>query len=188
MKTKFILHGGFTKGRTDEDNSDFYAEILRDTNANPRILLVPFAKEPDRVIPAVEKITGEFNAVKGTKELDIDVANEKNFISQLDLADIAYFHGGRSLRLLEALKKYPELKNHLAGKVVAGESAGSNVWGTYFYSPRADQVSEGLGILPIKIIPHYQNEYEGKLDSVGADLEEVLIPEYEHRAFFRENN
>lgn len=30
MKTKFILHGGFTKGKTEENNGEFYTEILKD--------------------------------------------------------------------------------------------------------------------------------------------------------------
>ena len=30
MKTKFILHGGFTKGKTEENNIGLYTEILKD--------------------------------------------------------------------------------------------------------------------------------------------------------------
>jgi len=46
MKTKFILHGGFTKGKTDEDNEDFYKEILKDApeNAPPLYSKVLFEK------------------------------------------------------------------------------------------------------------------------------------------------
>ncbi len=44
---------------------------------------------------------------------------------------------------------------------------------------------EGLGILPIKIIPHYKEEYKGMLDNVGQDLKEVLLPEYAHTVLFK---
>lgn len=88
MKTKFILHGGFTKGKTEENNGEFYTEILKDA---------------------------------------------------------------------------PE--------------------GAIFYSPSADKVDEGLGFLPLKIIPHYSENYKGKLDNVGQGLESLLLPEYEFKVF-----
>jgi len=74
-------------------------------------------------------------------------------------------------------------QNLLDGKIVAGESAGANVWGRYFYSPSADSIGEGLGYLPVKIIPHYIEQYEGKLDGVGKDLVKLYLPEYEYKVF-----
>jgi peptidase E len=183
MSTKFILHGGFSPGKTSEDNSDFYTEILKDAPENARVLLVPFAKEPDRIQPAIAKISAEFNKVKREKIIEIEAATPDEFIKQVDSADVLYFHGGSSLRLLEALKRYPDLKEHLGGKIVAGESAGANVWCAYFYSPHAEGVFEGLGILPLKSCPHYKEEYKGKLDDVGPELEELLLPEYTYKIF-----
>lgn len=31
MKTKFILQGGFSSGQTNENNTDFYKETLKNT-------------------------------------------------------------------------------------------------------------------------------------------------------------
>ncbi|HMO78399.1 MAG TPA: Type 1 glutamine amidotransferase-like domain-containing protein [Candidatus Paceibacterota bacterium] len=183
MKTKFILHGGFNPGQTNEDNSDFYKEILRDAPEGSRILLVPFAKDTHRIPSATEKVAFEFN--KQNKNITVEVADEQNFIQQLKFADIAYFHGGASLKLLEALKKYLNLEDSLCGKIIAGESAGANVWSKFFYSPKADVVSEGLGILPIKMIPHYKKEYAGRLDKVGPDLEPLLLFEYHFKVFYK---
>ncbi len=183
MNTTFILHGGFNPGQTNEDNSGFYEEILKDGPEGSRILLVPFAKDIDRILIATQKVTSELNSNKWQKDINVEVANVERFIEQLKSADIIYFHGGVSLKLLEALKRYPSLKDSLEGKTIAGESAGANVWSKFFYSPKTDTVSEGLGILPIKIIPHYKKEYKGKLDEVGQDLEEVLLPEYTYKIF-----
>lgn len=186
MKTKFILHGGFNPEKVNEDNSDFYKEILKDAPENAKVLLVPFAKEPERIIPATTKISSEFNKSKNDKNIEIEVANEKDFLNQINLADVVYFHGGVSLKLLEALKKYQNLEELLKGKIVAGESAGANVWSRFFYSPHSDGVFEGLGVLPLKIIPHYKAEYEGKLDNVGIGLEELLLPEYKYKVFYKD--
>ena len=183
MKTKFILHGGFTPGKVDEDNSKFFTEILKDAPERAKILLVCFAKDEERVIPATTKITAEFNKNKWQKEITFEVANEKSFLEQIKSADVVYFHGGKTLKLLEALKKFHELKGLLKGKIIAGESAGANICGEFFYSPNSDSVGGGLGFLPIKIIPHYSEKYKGKLDNVGNGLELLPLEEYEYKVF-----
>lgn len=185
MKTKFILHGGFNTGQVGEDNSPFYKEILKEAPEGAKVLLVPFAKDADRIHLAVSKVSFEFNKNKTQKSIAIEVANEKDFMRQVQSANIIYLHGGKSLQLLEALQKYPDFGKILDGKTVAGESAGANVQCALFYSPQADGVFDGLGLLPLKIIPHYKKEYEGKLDGVRPDLEMLLLPEYEFRVFYK---
>lgn len=181
MKTKFILHGGFAKGKTDEDNSKFYFEILKDAPEKAKILLVCFAKDNDRISDATTRVMAEFNKNKWQKEITFEIATKEKFLEQIRSTDVIYFHGGRTLKLLEALNEFPDFKNLFEGKIVAGESAGANVWARYFYSPNADSVGEGLGFLPIKIIPHYIEQYEGKLDNVGKELDLLLLPEYEFK-------
>lgn len=181
MKTKFMLHGGFTPGNLEENNSDFYKEILKDTPENTKILIVPFAKDIERIPITTERVKGEFNENKQQEKLEFEVANEESFIEQVKSADIIYFQGGTSLKLLEALKKFPTLKDLLKGKIVAGESAGANVFGKFFFSPSANGVFEGLGILPIKIIPHYKEDYKNVFKDVGQDLENLFLKEYEYR-------
>lgn len=183
MKTKFILHGGTTKGRADEKDSKLYAEILREAPQNPKVLLVFFAKEDERVEASAKKVTAEFERNKWQAVIRFERATKASFEQQVRAADVIYFHGGKTLRLLEALKDFPNLKNSLKGKIVAGESAGANMLAEFYYSPSSDKIGEGLGILPLKIIPHYLDQYRGKLDRIGTGLEEVRLREYELKAF-----
>lgn len=183
MKTKFILHGGFNPGQTEEDNSKFYDEILKDAPEGAKILLVCFAKDTERVAIATTKVMAELNKNKWQKEITFEVASEESFVEQVKFADVIYLHGGRTLKLLSILKRFPNLKELFSGKIVAGESAGANVLGKFCYSPSANEIINGLGILPIKIIPHYSEEYRGKLDGVGQELETLLLPVYEYRIF-----
>lgn len=186
MKTKFVLNGGFNSENKDVNSSDFYREILKDAPENAKVLLVFFAKDDiERIRLAMPKVTSAFNENREQKNITVEIANEKDFVSQVQLADVVYFGGGVSLKLLESLKKYPKLKELLEGKTIAGESAGANVFCKYFYSPHADGVFEGLGFLPIKIIPHYKKEYEGKLGDVDSTLEELLLPEYMFKVFYK---
>lgn len=181
MKTKFILHGGFTPKKQEEDNSDFYKEILKDAPENAKILIVPFAKDIERIAPTTVRVMGEFNENKWQENLAFDVANEEFFVEQIKLADVIYLQGGTTLKILEVLKKFPNLKELLEGKIVAGESAGMNVLAKYFFSPSANGVFDGLGILPIKTIPHYKDEYKDVFKGKGEDLENLFLKEYEYR-------
>lgn len=185
MKTKFILHGGFTPGKKDEDNSKYYAEILRDTSEKVRILLVPFAKDDERIPDAEKKVMADFILEAGKKELIFESANKKSFLEQIESADVIYLHGGSTVKLLETLKEYSNLQRLFIGKTVAGESAGANVLATTFYSPNSNKIGKGLGFLPIKIIPHYSEQYKGKLENLGKDLAEVFLPEYQFKVYFQ---
>lgn len=185
MNTKFIIHGGFNKNKTDENNSLFYSEILRDVSDGAHILLVPFAKDEDRIIPATEKISKEFQSVSEGKTLHINIATRDNFLNQLSEANVIYFHGGVSTKLLESLKPYGDLSSYFEGKIIAGESAGANILSTYFYSPNANQVLEGLKVLPIRMIPHYTEDKKDKLNGYGDGIETVFLPEYEFKVILK---
>jgi peptidase E len=183
MRTTFILHGGFGRGVAGVDKSSFYSEILKDAPEGAQVLLVCFAKEDDSVAGATEKVKAEFLAAKWQQHIHIAVAEKETFAEQIKNADAVYFHGGTTLRLLNSLLQFPGLRDWLRGKIVAGESAGANVWCTTFYSPSADVIEGGLAFLPIKIIPHYTDAFQGILDNVGEGLEELLLPEYEYKVF-----
>lgn len=186
MGTKFIVHGGISQIQLEEGNAGFYMELLKDIPESARVLLVPFAKEMDRIPAGVKRVSAELEKHKWQNAISIEVANDTDFMEQLAKADAVFFLGGASLKLLEALRIYPDLRTALEGKTVAGESAGANVLSTFFYSPKVDKVSEGLGILPIKLIPHYKSEYKGKLDKVGANIENLELAEYAYKVFSQE--
>ncbi len=181
MKTKYILHGGFTPGQNIDDS--FYKEILEDAPQKPKILLVYFAKEEDRVAKNREEDIEQFNKNRGKRILKFDTADRDLFIKQVMDADVVYLHGGHSGKLLEALKEFPDLKKVFGGKIVAGDSAGANVLVEVFYS-KSIGVTEGLGMLPIKLISHFLEENKDKLNNIKQNLELVFLPEYETKVIY----
>lgn len=183
MKTKFILYGGFTPENKQENNNEFHKEVLKDAPENPKILLVCFAKNADRIPIATARVMSELNEVKWQKELVFDISKEESFIEQIQSADIVYLQGGNTLKLIDILKKFQGLKELFKGKIVAGDSAGANVLGVVFYSPSANGVFEGLGILPLKIIPHYSEKYKDVFNDIKLDLENLYLKEYELKVF-----
>ncbi len=181
MKTIFILYGGFNPQEPNPRNFEFSQELLKEAPENAKVLIVPFAKETDRIAPTRERVSAELNNAKLQQNIIIEGATEENFLEQVKSADVIYFQGGSSSKLLSVLKKYPNLKDSLQGKIVGGDSGGGNVLCKFFYSPKTDTVNEGLGILPVKMIPHFKEEYRNKLDSVSPDLDTVLLPEYTYK-------
>ena len=184
MKTKFILHGGFTPGGKQE-NDDFFQEILKSAPQKVKILLVYFAKESDRIAKNKEEDIEQFNKNKGDKILSFEVATEELFPKQVKVADVVYLHGGHSGKLLDALKKFSNLKRLFAGKIIAGDSAGANVLTSAFYSQKIG-VSEGFGLISVKIICHYLVENKDKLNNIKPDLETLFLPEYQFKIFYSE--
>jgi peptidase E len=181
MKTKFILHGGYS-GHINEQNDSFFREILKNAPDKLNVLLVCFAKGIDKVPVAVKEDKDQFERNKGSRSISFQVADEKCFVEQVKSADIIYLHGGNTLKLLEALKKFPRLRELLAGKVVAGDSAGAYVLSSVFYSKTENGLCQGLGFVPVKIICHYVGENEDKLVD-NQELKTLLLSDYQYKVF-----
>ncbi len=187
MKTKYILHGGFTPKTAQEDDA-FFKEMLKDAPQNPKILLVYFAKEKDRIAKNREEEIAQFEKNKGDKILSFETANEKEFPDQVVRSDVIYLHSGRSVKILETLSKFQGLGKLFEGKTLAGDSAGANVLSVCFYSRASDEIFEGLGILPIKLIPHYSEDQNKKLQELKKrhpEAETVILSEYQTKIFYR---
>lgn len=180
--TKFILHGGKAQ-KPDERNDSFFKEILKDTPNNISILLVHFAGEPEKIEINKERDISQFNRVKENKNITYKFATENDFLSQISSSDIIYFGGGTTVRLLSVLSKFPDLKNAIEGKIVAGESAGANIWAAYCFSKSGGGIIKCLGILPIKTFPHYTGEDLNELENIRPDLKTLPLNEYEYVIF-----
>ncbi len=180
--TKYVLHGGAAQ-HPNEENDLFFSEILKDTPDKVRILLVFFASESDRDQTNFGKDTAQFNRVRGDKQLEFVVANQAEFVQQINNADVVYLGGGTTVKLLSELKHFPDLKEAFSGKIVSGESAGANAVCTYCYSKSGGGVIKGLGFVPVKIIPHFNGEHLQELTEINKELETVSLPEYKFRVF-----
>ena len=185
MKTKLILHGGFNKanGPIQKDN-EFFQEMLKDTPDEVKILLVYFAEKEEKVPLRIEQDKEQFNNNKGSKRLNFRVAAEETFEEDSKWADVIYLHGGRTVRLMDVLRKYPNVKEILSNKVIAGDSAGANAMGQLFYSKNSKEIGEGLGILPFKILVHYEDGAPNPLVDVESHLETLILHEYETKVVY----
>lgn len=182
MDTRFILHGGYA-GRVNSENDKFFREILKGAPQNTKILLVYFAKEKDEYRRAREEDIAQFERNKGGRSVSFDIASAKIFLRQIKQSDVIYLHGGNTLKLFETLKKYPNLRNVVDGKTIAGESAGVYVLSSCFYSKTNGGIFEGLGFVPVKTICHYVGKNKEKLRECSEGLETLLLADHQYKVF-----
>lgn len=185
MKTKYILHGGAAQ-IINIENDPFYAEILKDTPDNLKILLVYFANDPERNEERKKGNVEQFNRVKGDKTLQFEIAREDLFIEQIKNSDIIYIRGGSTPVLIEALSRYNNLEKEFAGKIVSGESAGMNSLVRYSYSKSGGGITKGLGIIKVKTISHFDGVRGLKeIEAIAPELEKCYLPEFEYKVFYK---
>jgi peptidase E len=172
---KYILHGGVT---SDEsllaDNKKFFHEMIKDF-VNPKILIVYFARKKEEYPQMLKDDTEIFQQSSPGKKIEIQIAEAETFEEQARQADIIYVRGGDTTKLIELIKTISNFVEAIKGKVYGGSSAGAYLVSKYYYSNNADEVMQGLGILPIKVFCHWQGSLEDKLKKLASTGEDMPI-------------
>lgn len=156
--TKYILNSGGLKNNPAKAD-EFNKEIVKGLGKKPNILFCHFATAPEIW---EEKFTTYSKRFLESMDEDIEprleLAYPDKFIEQIKNNDAIIIHGGDDKLLLHFLKQYnfPEIWE---GKIIAGSSAGSDVLVKHFWACDERVIMDGLGILPIKFIPHYKSLY-----------------------------
>jgi peptidase E len=183
--TKFILHGGDTSTPNDL-NKKFYAEVIKDLSEGSQILLVYFSKNEDEYNKLFAQDTEKIANSAGEKKFKTILASKENFQNKVNQSDVIYLRGGNTIKLLDALKQYPNFVNGIKDKTVAGSSAGAYVLSKYFFSPSEGGVFEGLGAVPVRINCHYggSEKVVEELDKYPKNLDLVLLKDSETKVIF----
>ncbi len=117
MKTKFILHGGYTREQ-NELNEGFFKEIAQSVPDKGTVLLVYFASD-DGADQRYEEDKIRISNFTESKEVTFVRATENDFINQVKNSDVVYLRGGDTQKLKDQLSVYPELHESILGKTVA---------------------------------------------------------------------
>ncbi|TAK96693.1 hypothetical protein EPO05_01295 [Patescibacteria group bacterium] len=164
--TKYILNSGGAR-KDSEKLRLFLDEIVRDLGQSPRILFCFFAqKREDWEGYFAEYQQGFLRRVDKSLQPTFELAFPEKFVQQIQNCDAVYLGGGDDHLLQFWLRRY-NLPEAWRGKVVAGTSAGSDALVKHFWTCDWRQCLDGLGILPIKFIPHYKSDTYGKDDPRG---------------------
>lgn len=142
--------------------------LLASVKSNtPRVVCLPTAagqEGDERVnrwsrmgVEHFQKLGAEVNAIH---IIDKDTANDPQYESMLENADLIYFSGGNPMHLFETMqgsRAWSSMqKAWTRGAVYAGCSAGAMILSRRIPSFRLAQTVEGFGIIPAKfILPHF---------------------------------
>lgn len=163
--TKYILNSGNTKSFPEKEQT-YYQEILKGPSKNPRILSCFFAQPREDWEERFLTQSENFRGRTLLPDLSIELAFPKTFEKQVRQSDIIIFHGGDDHLLHYWLSKF-DLSSLVEGKTVAGSSAGANVLCKYFWTCDWREAMDGLGLLPIKFIPHFNSTTYAENDPRG---------------------
>lgn len=156
--TRYVLNSGGLKNNIPGAKK-FIAELLKGFGANPKVLFCFFA-EPREVweekFPIYQEGFTEW-VPEGVKP-KFELAFPDTFASQIANNDVIYIHGGDDHLLQYWLKQF-DLPKIWEGKVVGTNSASTDAVSEYFWPCDWRECKQGLGILPIKAIPHFNSSW-----------------------------
>ncbi len=163
--TKYILNSGGIQNSFDKGEK-FFNEVLNGLGTTPRLLICAFAQPREDWEEKYAKDVIFFQTLfsKDVRPI-LDLAFPDTFEEQVHGTDALYIHGGDDHLIQYWLKKF-DVPRFFEGKVIATNSAGSHAMVQCFWTCDWRQCLDGLGILPIKFLAHFQSDY-GKDDPRG---------------------
>lgn len=156
--TKYILNSGGVRHSADKGRA-FYREVVSGLGNKPKVLLCLFAHpREDWEGKFTEYTNGFAKQLQKSISPKFELAFPEKFKKQVRNSDIVYITGGDDHLVQYWLKKF-NLPSLWKGKVVATSSAGSDALVKHFWTCDWRQCMDGLGILPIKFLPHFESDY-----------------------------
>ena len=174
---KYILIGGYLHKAVDGGKA-FCEELVKDFDKKPiRILDCMFARKPEFWQETLEKDQNFFS--KFITDFELELADPDNFTEQVKNSDVIFLRGGYTSPLIDLLSKDPSWMKELDGKVLAGSSAGGDAIAKYYCVLKTHRVGDGLGLLPVKFIPHWKSDYsDEEVSDINWDEELQKLKEY----------
>jgi hypothetical protein len=156
--TKYVIQSGGIRNQP-ELKKQFHQELIKGLGNNPKFLLCNFAQGREYW---ESKFPGYADSIREDMPEGLIpsfvLAMPDTFAEQCKEADVIYFHGGDDHLVQYWIRQFnlPELFD---GKVVATNSASSNMLVASYWTCDWRKCGDGLGILPIKFIPHYESGF-----------------------------
>lgn len=163
--TKYVLNSGGMKNNISGAKK-FVSELVTGFGTEPKILFCFFAEKRENWEEKFPQYVEGFRkwSPKGVAP-KFELAFPDTFEEQIKSSDIVYLHGGDDHLLLYWLGQF-NLPKIWEGKVVGTNSASTDAVSKHFWTCDWRELKDGLGILPIKAIAHFNSSY-GENDPRG---------------------
>lgn len=156
--TKYVVNSGGVKRHLDLKRK-FHREIGKGLGEKPKFLLCNFAQGREyweAKFPSYSTAIAE-DMPLGTKPT-FELALPDKFIQQCKNADVIYLHGGDD-HLMQYWMKQFDVPAIFDNKVVATNSASSDMLASSYWTCDWRECQDGFGVLPIKFIPHFGSSF-----------------------------
>ena len=168
---KYIIVGGYIHKAKDGGRA-FCEELVKGINKKPiKILDCMFARPRESWEQKIKEDNTLF--LKFIKDFELELALPEKFTEQVKKSDIIFLRGGYTTQLFDALIQNKDWLKELDGKVLAGTSAGAEVIAKYYHVLDSGRIGDGLGLLPIKFIPHWKSDFFDDIKQ-NIDWQKVL--------------
>jgi len=172
--TKYILNSGGLSSDPEKTKA-FFKELVSGFGNSPKILLCHFAHPREYWEVNFESSKTKFKKFmpEGVNPI-FTLAMPDTFVDQVKNMDAIYCHGGDDHLVMFWLKKL-HASTVWEGKVVGTNSASTNAMAKQFWTCDWRQSFDGLGVLDIKTLPHFNSDF-GKDDPRGPiDWEQAKL-------------
>ena len=155
---KYVLNSGGI-GNNPELGKKFFAEVVDGLGNSPKVLLCFFAQKREEW---EERFSSSSINLKeympSGVEPTFELAFPQTFEEQIKNADAVYIPGGDDHLVQYWLRQF-DIPQIWDGKVVATNSASSHALSSQFWTCDWRMCMNGLEILPIRFLAHYESEY-----------------------------
>ncbi len=156
--TKYILNSGGLRNNISGAKK-FMAEMVQGLGEKPKVLFCFFAQpreDWETQFPKYQE--GFLDWTPNGVAPEFELAFPETFKEQIKKCDVLYIHGGDDHLMRHWFEQF-DLPKIWEDKVVATNSASTHILSESFWTCDWRMCKNGLGILPIKTIAHYESEY-----------------------------
>ena len=123
--------------------------------------------------------TGMFDKFKDGRHINYQTMTPENFAEVSAWADVIYLPGGSTSVLLGKIKASGDVAELWDGKVIAGSSAGANLFCVGYTALSDRKFGEGLGWVKATCIPHWRaKDFEGYTEQDWDSAEQESLRQY----------
>ena len=160
---RLILMGGRPWLAKDEGER-FAATLFRYSSKKVKLVFCIFAQPETEWEETRVWNVNMFNRFKGDRAIEYQTMTPENFVEVSAWADAIYLPGGDPFGLKEKVSGF-DLSKLWDGKVIAGSSAGADLFCEGFTSLSDRKFDHGLGWVQVSMIPHWRApDFEGYTD------------------------
>ena len=178
MASWLALHGGgeFQRGSEIGDRR----LVVAAGGADARVIIVPAAAAREYPEMAARHGVQWFRQIGAQADaamvVDARSANDAAIVAKIESATLIYLPGGDPVMLVETLRHSQAWRAIVEARErdvsIGGASAGAMALGGKMWNPGTGGLIDGLGLIPIVTLPHFQAERVGRAQALRQQLDQ----------------